>query len=141
MGVLVSRHYELLGTVIEMRIETETASAATHIETEAIDEIERLQARPQRLCAGIAGERLEQGECPRRGIDEVPGLAERWHRLSDGAFEPYVGRLRELSAAAAARRNRDRGSVDLNGIAKGCRVEEGVGAVADECIGSGLTEI
>jgi thiamine biosynthesis lipoprotein len=153
MEPFVSRHHGLLGTVIELRIEADTQAAALRIEHQAIEEIVRLQSvfnvyDPDSELSRWRRSETEAGP----EILEVLGIAERWHDLSEGAFDPYVGRLREVwtdaategrvpgaAELAAARLNRDRSSVDLNGIAKGWIVDRATERAGQERDANGVT--
>lgn len=153
MGVFVSQHHGLLGTVIELRIETEDERAADAVEETLIAEIERLQAVFNVFDPDSELSRWRRGETEAGSeIVEVLELADHWFRASHGAFDPYVGHLREVWTAAAsagrvpaedeliaAKDDRAVGSIDLNGIAKGWIVDRALELAARRFDVGGIT--
>jgi len=140
METFVSQHHGLLGTVIQARLVAENERAATAAEEALIAEMERLQRVFNVFDDESEVSRWRRGEvAPGAELVEVLGLANHWHRASSGAFDPYVGRLREAWSSAAAedrepteeeltlaRSERDIAGIDLNAIAKGWIVDRAV---------------
>jgi thiamine biosynthesis lipoprotein len=132
----------LLGTVVELHITADHERVAAAMERSALAEIERLERIFNVYDESSEISRFKRGEChPGWELEEVMGLGDHWYRLSDGAFDPYVGPLRETWALAAAasrrpterelasaRRGRRLTGLDLNGIAKGWIVDRAAAA-------------
>jgi len=142
---LVTHHHGLLGTVVELRIKADHERVAAAMDRCAVAEIERLEHIFNVYDESSEISRFKRGECrPGRELEEVMGLADHWYRLSDGAFDPHVGPLRETWAHAAAsfrrpteaelasaRQRRNVTGLDLNGIAKGWIVDRAASAAMD----------
>lgn len=156
-----SRHQGLLGTVVELRVETANEAAAMRIEKSIIAEIERLEHVFSAFDYSSELSRWQRGEAGAGAeLSEVLRLAERWRVASGGAFNPASARLSDLWRASAAegaipmdsaiaaavdaiRRDvreeadptESRSYVNLNAIAKGWIVDRAVaGALDDEAV-------
>jgi FAD:protein FMN transferase len=89
----VSTYHGLLGTVVEIRIESDDERAAMAAERRVVDEIQRLERVFSVYDPGSALVRWRRGAIDDPG-DELAGLLARaldWQWRSDGAFNPLTG--------------------------------------------------
>ena len=91
----VATYHGLLGTVVEIRIESDDDHAATVAERAVVDEIQRLERVFSVYDEGSALVRWRSGATDDPG-DQLAALLRRaldWQQRSDGAFNPLTGLL------------------------------------------------
>ena len=91
----VATYHGLLGTVVEIRIESDDERAAAVAELAAVDEVQRLESVFSVYDEGSLLARWRRGATDDPG-DELAALLVRaldWQRRSDGAFNPLTGVL------------------------------------------------
>jgi thiamine biosynthesis lipoprotein ApbE len=103
-GEYVFHHENVLGTSLEIRLETETPDAAWQAETRILAEIDRLNA----VFSGYDPHselsqwmRAKSSEHVSRELFEVLKAAQRWQAETEGAFDPRVEVLTRLWTASA----------------------------------------
>ena len=92
-------HLNVLGTSLELRIDSRTQTAASRAEAIALSEIERLSAifssydDTSELSRWLARSRFSPVS---NELREVLDASQRWHSLSKGVFQPGVERLSRM---------------------------------------------
>lgn len=89
-------HEPLLGTRVSVGVRADDAQAATTAEQLVVQEIDRLERLLSAYRPSSEWNRWRVGALPQPGpeVTAVLLLAQRWHRVSRGAFNPQAGVLR-----------------------------------------------